>query len=64
MTFKLLFDIGFWTVVAICSLGLIWELISDGQKKFWKYQKLIRRDRKKNRRRKWKWTFRTNRIYY
>ena len=58
MTFKLLFDIAFWIVIVVCFGLLIIEMIPEFVKKYWGYQRQLRRDKKNNRRGKYNITFR------
>ena len=53
-----LIDIAFWIVIITCSLWLIWELIPDPAKKWWKYGRMVRQDRKSGKRRSYVFTFR------
>ena len=41
----ILLDIGFWALIIICGSALFWELVSGGQKKFWKYCRAKNRER-------------------
>lgn len=45
-------------IILLCFVALVWNLIPDGFKKFWKYQRSLRRDKKKGRRRKYTISFR------
>lgn len=58
MTFKLLFEIAFWIVIAGCGTWLIWEMIPDPAKKYWKYIRMVRQDRKSGKPRKYIFSFR------
>lgn len=46
------------SLIVSCLVGLIWDLIPDPWKKYWKYIRLVNRDRKKCRRRRYSFTWR------
>ncbi len=50
--------IAFWTLIVVGGLWLIWEFIPDPTKKHWGYLRMVRKDRKLNRRRKYIFSFR------
>ncbi len=41
----ILIAIGFWAFIIVCGSALFWELVSGGQKKFWKYRRANRKNR-------------------
>jgi len=58
MTFKLLFEIAFWILIGSCGVLLIWEMIPDPAKKYWKYLRMVRQDQKSGKRRSYIFKFR------
>ncbi len=50
--------IAFWVLVTTCVLWLLWELIPDSTKQYWKYQGDLRRDKKEGRKGKYSFTWR------
>ena len=50
-------DILFYLFILLVSWRLLWELIPDGLKHYWKYVSQDKKDRKKGQRRKWNFTF-------
>lgn len=54
----MLYNIAFFTVIAVAGLWLIWELIPDPAKKYWNYLRMVRQDRKLGRKRKYIFSFR------
>lgn len=53
-----LVDIAFIVFAATVALWLIWELIPDPAKKWWKYCRMVRQDQRSGRRRKYIFSFR------
>lgn len=51
-------DILFIVFATIFVVLLIWELIPDSAKKYWKYIRMVRQDRKRGRTRKYIFSFR------
>ena len=50
-------DYLFYLFILLVSWRLLWELIPDGLKAYWRYVDQDKRDRKKGLRRKWSFTF-------
>lgn len=51
-------DILFYLFILLVSCRLLWELIPDGLKAYWKYVDQEKKDQKKGQRRKWTFNFR------
>ena len=51
-------DIAFWILVTTCALWIIWELIPDSPKEYWKYQMALRKDKKDGKKGKYIFTWR------
>lgn len=58
MTFKLLFEIAFWTIVISFSSVILWDLIPGHMKKWWGYVRQVKRDRKAGLKGKYTFTWR------
>jgi len=52
-----LWEILFWLFIIIVSSRLIWELIPDYAKEYWRYQRNLRRDKKTGQKRKYIFTW-------
>ena len=50
-------DYLFYLFILLVSWRLLWELVPDGLKHYWKYVSQDKKDRKKGQRRKWNFTF-------
>lgn len=46
-------------IIVSCLMRLIWELIPDPVKKYWNYIRMVSQDRRKGRRRKYVFTWRS-----
>lgn len=57
-----LYDIAFWIFITSGIAWLVWELIPEGWKKFWKYHREVEKDRRRNRRRKYTWSWRVGKF--
>ena len=51
-------DIAFYLLTLVGASWLLWELIPDSTKQYWKYTRELRRDKKEGRRRKYSFTWR------
>ena len=51
-------DIGFIIFATIFIVWLIWELIPESAKKYWKYGRMVKKDRKLGQKRKYIFSFR------
>lgn len=56
-----LVDICFYVFVFVVSAWLLWELIPDGFKEYWKYTRQLKQDHRKKRRGKYSFTWRIGR---
>lgn len=46
------------SIIVLCLIRLTWEFIPDPKKKYWKYIRMVSKDRRKGRRRKYTFTWR------
>lgn len=51
-------EISLLIIIVSCLFRLIWEMIPDPAKKYWKYIRLCSRDRRKGHRRRYSFTWR------
>jgi len=51
-------DYLFYLFILVGSWWLLWELVPDGLKQYWKYIAKDKKDQKEGRRRKWSFNFR------
>lgn len=54
----MIYNIAFIILVVVSVSWIIWELIPDSTKKYWNYQRMVRKDRKLGRKRKYVFSFR------
>ena len=54
---EIIIDIVFIIFAVVFILKIIWEVVPDCFKKYWKYQKMVARDRRKGRKRKYIFSF-------
>ena len=50
-------DYLFYLLILLVSWRLLWELIPDGLKEYWKYVAQDKKDQRKGQRRKWSFLF-------
>lgn len=50
-------DIAFYLLILVGASWLLWELIPDGLKEYWEYQRQVRKDHKKGLKGKYSFTW-------